>query len=166
MTFDFRLFNYQNSPLERGWGCVFLSCKFKVYGLQLFLVYFSIQKTNTRELCSNWRSNRWSSIVNPFFFLDEKETKNQDLGFSAIKIGSLPKTQKLPRSRTHGIKQFEFLYGSFAFLILTCQIQWSEKSPVVLLCILEFGNSELEFLIRSFVSKTSRSPLPTSHFQL
>ena len=27
----------------------------------------------------------------PFFFLDEKETKNQDLGFSAIKIGSLPK---------------------------------------------------------------------------
>jgi hypothetical protein len=32
-----------------------------------------------------------------FFFLDEKETKNQDLGFSAIKIGSLPKTQKLPR---------------------------------------------------------------------
>jgi hypothetical protein len=30
-----------------------------------------------------------------FFFLDEKETKNQDLGFSAIKIGSLPKTQKL-----------------------------------------------------------------------
>ncbi len=33
----------------------------------------------------------------PFFFLDEKETKNQDLGFSAIKIGSLPKTKKLPR---------------------------------------------------------------------
>ena len=32
-----------------------------------------------------------------FFFLDEKETKNQDLGFSALKMGSLPKTQKLPR---------------------------------------------------------------------
>jgi hypothetical protein len=46
-----------------------------------------------------------------FFFLDEKETKNQDLGFSAIKIGSLPKTQKLPRSQTHGLKQFEFLNG-------------------------------------------------------
>jgi hypothetical protein len=67
-----------------------------------------------------------------FFFLDEKETKNQDLGFSAIKIGSLPKTQKLPRSRTHGLKQFEFLNGSFSFLILACQIQWSEKSSVVL----------------------------------
>jgi hypothetical protein len=50
-------------------------------------------------------------IVNPFFFLDEKETKNQDLGFSGIKIGSLPKTQKLPRSQTRGLKQFEFLYG-------------------------------------------------------
>jgi hypothetical protein len=60
-----------------------------------------------------------------FFFLDEKETKNQDLGFSAIKIGLLPKTQKLPRSRTHGLKQFEFLNGSFSFLILACQIQWS-----------------------------------------
>ena len=46
-----------------------------------------------------------------FFFLDEKETKNQDLGFSAIKIGSLPKTQNLPRSQTRGLKQFEFLYG-------------------------------------------------------
>jgi hypothetical protein len=46
-----------------------------------------------------------------FFFLDEKETKNQDLGFSAIKIGSLPKTQKLARSQTHGLKQFEFLNG-------------------------------------------------------
>ena len=46
-----------------------------------------------------------------FFFLDEKETKNQDLGFSAIKIGSLPKTQKLPRSQTRGLKQFEFLHG-------------------------------------------------------
>jgi hypothetical protein len=67
-----------------------------------------------------------------FFFLDEKETKNQDLGFSAIKIGSLPKTQKLPRSQTRGLKQFEFLNGSFSFLILACQIQWSEKSPVVL----------------------------------
>jgi hypothetical protein len=50
-------------------------------------------------------------IFNPFFFLDEKETKNQDLGFSAIKIGSLPKTQKLPRSQTRWLKQFEFLYG-------------------------------------------------------
>jgi len=60
-----------------------------------------------------------------FFFLDEKETKNQDLGFSAIKIGSLPKTQKLPRSQTRGLKQFEFLYGSFSFLMLACQIQWS-----------------------------------------
>ncbi|MEY2692605.1 MAG: hypothetical protein RIT03_995, partial [Bacteroidota bacterium] len=40
-------------------------------------------------------------------FLDEKETKNQDLGFSAIKIGSLPKTQKLGWR----LKQFEFLYG-------------------------------------------------------
>jgi hypothetical protein len=50
-----------------------------------------------------------------FFFLDEKETKNQDLGFSAIKIGSLPKTQKLARSPTHGLKQFEFLNGSFTF---------------------------------------------------
>jgi hypothetical protein len=67
-----------------------------------------------------------------FFFLDEKETKNQDLGFSAIKIGSLPKTQKLPRSQTRGLKQFEFLNGSSSFLILACQIQWSEKSPVVL----------------------------------
>jgi hypothetical protein len=67
-----------------------------------------------------------------FFFLDEKETKNQDLGFSAIKIGSLPKTQKLPRSRTHGLKQFEFLHGSFSLLMLACQIQWSEKSPVLL----------------------------------
>jgi hypothetical protein len=37
---------------------------------------------------------RNSSVI-LFFFLDEKETKNQDLGFSAIKIGSLPKTQKL-----------------------------------------------------------------------
>jgi hypothetical protein len=81
-------------------------------------------------------------------------------------MGSLPKTQKLPRSHTHGLKQFEFLYGSFAFLILTCQIQWSEKSPVVLLCILEFGNSELEFLIRAFVAKTSRSPLPTSNYNI
>jgi hypothetical protein len=81
-----------------------------------------------------------------FFFLDEKETKNQDLGFSAIKIGSLPKTQKLPRSQTRGLKQFEFLYGSFSFLILACQIQWSEKSPEVLLWILEFGISLLEFI--------------------
>ncbi|MEN9323003.1 MAG: hypothetical protein RL699_783, partial [Bacteroidota bacterium] len=40
-------------------------------------------------------------------FLDEKETKNQDLGFSAIKIGSLPKTQKLGWR----LRQFEFLYG-------------------------------------------------------
>ena len=63
-----------------------------------------------------------------FFFLDEKETKNQDLGFSAIKMGSLPKTQKLPRSRTRGLKQFEFLHGSFAFLILACQIQWSGQN--------------------------------------
>jgi hypothetical protein len=49
------------------------------------------------------------SLINflPFFFLDEKETKNQDLGFSAIKIGSLPKTQKLGWR----LKQFEFLYG-------------------------------------------------------
>jgi hypothetical protein len=46
-----------------------------------------------------------------FYFLDEKETKNQDLGFSAIKIGSLPKTQKLARSQTHGLKQFKFLNG-------------------------------------------------------
>jgi hypothetical protein len=67
-----------------------------------------------------------------FFFLDEKETKNQDQGFSAIKIGSLPKTQKLARSQTHGLKQFEFLNGSFTFLMLACQIQWSEKSSVVL----------------------------------
>jgi hypothetical protein len=51
---------------------------------------------------------RNSSVI-LFFFLDEKETKNQDLGFSAIKIGSLPKTQKLPRSHTRGLKQFEFL---------------------------------------------------------
>jgi hypothetical protein len=63
-----------------------------------------------------------------FFFLDEKETKNQDLGFSAIKIGSLPKTQKLGWR----LKQFEFLHGSFTFLILACQIRWSEKSTVVL----------------------------------
>jgi hypothetical protein len=96
------------------------------------------------------------AIVNHilFFFLDEKETKNQDLGFSAIKIGSLPKTQKLPRSQTRGLKQFEFLYGSFSFLILACQIQWSEKSPEVLLWILEFGISVLEFLIRAFVAKS------------
>jgi hypothetical protein len=40
--------------------------------------------------------NRYSLIVNPFFFRDEKETKNQDLGFSAIKIGSPPKAQKTP----------------------------------------------------------------------
>jgi hypothetical protein len=46
-----------------------------------------------------------------FFFLDEKETKNQDLGFSANKIGSLPKTQKLARSPSRGLKQFEFLNG-------------------------------------------------------
>jgi hypothetical protein len=26
-------------------------------------------------------------------------------------MGSLPKTQKLPRSQTRGLKQFEFLYG-------------------------------------------------------
>jgi hypothetical protein len=56
-------------------------------------------------------TNQHSLIVNTFFFLDEKETKNQDLGFSAIKIGSLPKTQKLPRSPTRGLKQFEFLHG-------------------------------------------------------
>jgi hypothetical protein len=59
--------------------------------------------------------NHISTLVNqatfPFFFLDEKETKNQDLGFSAIKMGSLPKTQKLPRSQTRGLKQFEFLHG-------------------------------------------------------
>jgi hypothetical protein len=67
-----------------------------------------------------------------FFFLDEKETKNQDLGFSAIKIGSLTKTQKLPRSHTRGLKQFEFLHGSLTLLILACQILWSEKSPVAL----------------------------------
>jgi hypothetical protein len=44
-------------------------------------------------------SGQQSTLVDHilFFFLDEKETKNQDLGFSAIKIGSLPKTQKLPR---------------------------------------------------------------------
>jgi hypothetical protein len=74
---------------------------------------------------------RNSSVI-LFFFLDEKETKNQDLGFSAIKIGSLPKTQKLPRSHTRGLKQFEFLYGSFSFLMLACQILWSEKFSVVL----------------------------------
>ncbi|MEN9322601.1 MAG: hypothetical protein RL699_381 [Bacteroidota bacterium] len=73
-----------------------------------------------------------NSIVILFFFLDEKETKNQDLGFSAIKIGSLPKTQKLPRSQTPGLKQFEFLYGSFTVLMLACQILWSKKSSVVL----------------------------------
>jgi hypothetical protein len=81
----------------------------------------------------------------PFFFLDEKETKNQDLGFSAIKIGSLPKTQKLPRSQTRWLKQFEFLHGSFSLLILACQILWSDKSSEVLLWILEFGISVLEF---------------------
>jgi hypothetical protein len=78
-----------------------------------------------------------------FFFLDEKETKNQDLGFSAIKIGSLPKIQKLPRSRTHGLKQFEFLNGSFSFLILACQILWSEKSSVALILMLGFGISKI-----------------------
>ena len=52
-------------------------------------------------------THQHSLIVNLFFFLDEKETKNQDLGFSAIKIGSLPKTQKLGLR----LKQFEFLYG-------------------------------------------------------
>jgi hypothetical protein len=82
-------------------------------------------------------------MVNLFFFLDEKETKNQDLGFSAIKIGSLPKTQKLG----YRLKQFEFLYGSFSFLILACQILWSKKSSVVLLWMLEFGISVLEFII-------------------
>ena len=63
-----------------------------------------------------------------FFFLDEKKTKNLDLGFSAIKIGSLPKTQKLARSSNRGLKQFEFLYGSFTFLILACQILWSRHN--------------------------------------
>jgi hypothetical protein len=43
-------------------------------------------------------------------------------------MGSLPKTQKLGWR----LKQFEFLHGSFAFLILACQILWSEKSSVVL----------------------------------
>ena len=50
----------------------------------------------SRSVGTNWRSNQKSLIVNPFFFLDEKETKNQDLGFSAIKIGSPPKAQKTP----------------------------------------------------------------------
>jgi hypothetical protein len=78
-----------------------------------------------------------------FFFLDEKETKNQDLGFSAIKIGSLPKTQKLARSQTHGLKQFEFLNGSFTFLMLACQILWSLQNflaPKIIISIqLNFG---------------------------
>ena len=91
---------------------------------------------------------RNSSVIF-FFFLDEKETKNQDLGFSAIKIGSLPKTQKLPRSHTRGLKQLEFLYGSFTVLMLACQILWSKKSSVVPFKdiapeVLEFGISKIE----------------------
>ncbi|MFY8213642.1 MAG: hypothetical protein ACOVKJ_04220, partial [Flavobacterium sp.] len=52
------------------------------------------------------------------------------------------------------LKQFEFLNGSFSFLILACQIQWSEKSSVVLLCVLEFGISKIGISrIRAFVAK-------------
>jgi hypothetical protein len=73
------------------------------------LVYKS--KFNTRELCSNWRSNQQSLIL--FFFLDEKETKNQDLDFRPSTSGSLPKTQKLARSLPHGLRQLVFLNESF-----------------------------------------------------
>ena len=110
-----------------------LGCQLSVVGFQLILEYYYKSK-----------------IINPFFFLDEKETKNQDLGFSAIKIGSLPKTQKLSRSFPRGIKQFEFLYGSFAFLILACQIQWSKKSPLVPLK--DFGI----YIIRAVVAKSKK----------
>jgi hypothetical protein len=71
-----------NSPFEKVWVCVF-SYKLTVKSLHFFLVYVSIQKSTPDDCLSCL-----------FFFLDEKETKNQDLGFSAIKIGSLPKTQK------------------------------------------------------------------------
>jgi hypothetical protein len=102
-------------------------------------------------------------MVNLFFFLDEKETKNQDLGFSAIKIGLLPKTQKLGLR----LRQFEFLHGSFSFLILACQILWSEKSSGALLWLLEFGISILAPKRRDYNScirgKTSRFQLPTSN---
>jgi hypothetical protein len=48
-----------------------------------------------------------------FFFLDEKETKNQDLDFRPSTSGSLPKTQKLARSFPHGLRQLVFLNESF-----------------------------------------------------
>jgi hypothetical protein len=71
------------TPLSRGAGGVFISCKSTVYS-------------------GSWHTNQNSKIKNQqslisFFFLDEKETKNQDLDFRPSTSGSLPKTQKLPR---------------------------------------------------------------------
>jgi hypothetical protein len=78
----------------------FISCKLTVDSLQCFLDYILIHPEASGHISLFF-----------FFFLDEKETKNQDLGFSAIKMGSLPKTQKLARSYTHELKQFKFLNG-------------------------------------------------------
>ena len=64
----------------------------------------------------SWHTNQNSKIKNQqslisFFFLDEKETKNQDLDFRPSTSGSLPKTQKLARSLPHVLRQLVFLNG-------------------------------------------------------
>jgi hypothetical protein len=65
----------------------------------------------------------------------KKKQKIKTWDFRPSTSGSLPKTQKLARSRTHGLKQFEFLYGpetSGSLFVTTlrdaCQILWSELS--------------------------------------
>jgi hypothetical protein len=68
-------------------------------------------------------------LINYFSFLDEKEIKNQDPGFSAIKIGSLPKTQKLPRFSGSNSSSFLTVPMLRDFLFVptlrdACQILW------------------------------------------
>jgi len=94
-----RNYTCPNSPLERGWGCVFMSCKWTVDSLQCFLDYILIQKSHI--------NTRWSLITNLFLFPWWKRNKKSRPGIfgDQNRLTSYnSKTRPLAYSRTQTVR--------------------------------------------------------------